>query len=446
VGAVVSVPVEDVFRNFRRDAISRGALTAVLLGIIGLLGALLVRRIRELEAAVRMRQALEQEVFRASKLESLGVLAGGIAHDFNNLLAAILSGVEVARHGLPADSEGAAALEDSAAATRRATALTRQLLAFSKGGAPVRETTDVGDLLRESARFVLHGSRSSLRLEIAEDLRAADVDPGQISQVVQNLVLNADQAMAAGGEIVVTARNLDVEHREEEQGGALAPGRYVELAVADAGVGIAPENLERIFDPFFTTKLQGHGLGLATVHAIVRNHGGAIRVRSEQGLGTRISVALPAAAEGAVPASSGAPAADAAADAIPAGTRVLVLDDEEGVRRGVARMLRQLGCEPQTCAEGRDAVERYRSALATERPFDVVLTDVTLPGGMSGPETALEIRRLDAGARILVSSGYADVPLAAEPALHGVDGYVAKPYGIEQLREAIARVLRSRAA
>jgi signal transduction histidine kinase/CheY-like chemotaxis protein len=446
ISAVVSV--DGAATNARWESeVAEVAVFALLYAATAALAAYLVRYVRDLAASERRRRDLEDEVFRASKLESLGVLAGGIAHDFNNLLAGILANVEAARAGGP--PELAAPLDDAARAARRATGLTRQLLAFSRGGAPVRERVALGELLGEAAGFVVRGSPSRVALELAPGLWEADGDPGQLAQVIQNLVINADQAMPGGGTIRVAARNRVVGADDPI---SATPGRYVELTVADAGVGISPEDLTRIFDPFFTTKASGTGLGLSTVHAIVRRHGGAIAVDSRPGEGTRFTVLVPAAAPApdgarapAPPASPAAAPARAAVpgaeeDAVPPGTRVLVVDDEELLRRSAARVLRRLRCEVETCADGAEALERYRVALGEGRPFDVVVTDLTIPGGMGGQETAERLTALDPAVRIVVSTGYS-AESATAGALPAVKAWLPKPYGPEDMRRALSAAL-----
>ena len=430
--ASVSMPAARVLAAWRGRVAWQGGAAALLFAVIGGLALGLVRGVRRLEASLSEKARLEEAVIRASRLESLRVLAGGIAHDFNNLLAGVLANVEVARETTGGDRDTAEALDDAAAAARVAATLARQLLAFSRGGAPVRESVALAEIVEQSARFVLHGSACRLALHLAPELWPAEVDAGQIGQVVQNLVLNASQAMGPeGGTIRVSARNRQVDEVDAAAAG-VAAGAYVELAVADEGPGIAPELAARVFEPFFTTKAGGNGLGLATVEVIVRNHGGAVMVASELGHGATFRLLLPAAA--GPPSAAVAPAA---ATAVPSGLRVLVVEDEPLLRSGALRMLARLGCEGVGCADGRDALERVRAARSAGWRFDAALVDVTMTGGMGGAELLEALRELDASIRVILSSGYGEAVLGGPLATTGAAGFLAKPYTLEQLRSAL---------
>ena len=312
---------------------------------------------------------MERELLRAQKLESIGILAGGIAHDFNNILTGVLGNVSLARAlSGPSDSIQDRLVEAEKALVR-ARDLTMQLLTFARGGMPVKKTASIRELIVDSASFVLRGSRAQCEFQIPDDLWPVEVDPGQICQVIQNLVLNADQAMPGGGTIAVWAANDD-----DGEGGAGA----VRLSVRDQGIGIPEEHLERIFDPYFTTKPGGTGLGLATSYSIVRNHGGTLTVESRQGAGATFHVLLPAAKGAVVPARG--------VDDVAVGGRgrVLVMDDETLVRSVVEQILRHLGYEATTVADGAAAVAEYRQALEQGRRFELTLLDLTVPGGMGG--------------------------------------------------------------
>lgn len=369
---------------------------------------------------------IEEELFKARKLESLGVLAGGIAHDFNNLLSGILGNISLAQMYLPPDDRAAAVLERAEKASERARDLTRQLLTFSRGGAPVKKVASIAQLLTESASFAVRGSNVRCLFRIPEDLWPAEVDEGQMSQVISNLIINADQAMPSGGIITIGAENLS----SEAEG-----GRRVRITVEDQGVGISPDNLSRIFDPYFTTKEHGSGLGLATVYSIIKNHDGEIRVSSRPGEGTQFTITLPAAEEhparreGAPPVSSEGQG------------RVLVMDDEEVIRQVAAEILEVLGYEADICGDGGDALELYRIAREEGRPYRAVIMDLTIPGGMGGEEAAARLREMDADARIIVSSGYSNDPVMARYRDYGFSGAIVKPYKVEQLGESLRAVL-----
>ncbi len=372
---------------------------------------------------------LEDERIQAQKLESLAVLAGGIAHDFNNLLTGIQGNLSLALTdpAMAADVRGW--LEDAAAAAERSQGLTQQLLTFARGGAPVRKVSDIRESVHQSATFAGRGASVVCRVEAAHDLWPVDADLGQIGQVVQNLVLNAIEASPAGAEVRVECVNARM---EEDNDFHLAPGPYVCLRVVDRGSGIPEEILQRIFDPYFSTKKRRSGLGLAISHSVVIRHGGRILVRSTPGIGTTFEVFLPAEPEAAEPA-----AASGRAAAMGSGS-ILVMDDDPFVRRVCERTLAFLGYQVVTAPDGREAVDLYRQALGRGARFDVVLMDLTVPGGVGGVEAMAALRELDPGVRAIVMSGYSDNPVMSRYAEHGFVSVLPKPFTVERLHEALA--------
>ena len=380
---------------------------------------------------VGAQRRMEEELLRSEKLESLGVLAGGIAHDFNNILTTIVGYLSLAKIEIDPESELYENLSEVEAAADRATDLTRQLLAFSKGGAPVKRAASMAEIIRDSATFTTRGSNVRCQFRIVADLLPAEVDRGQISQVIQNLVLNADQAMPDGGTVVVEGVNIEI---GENDGLPVAPGAYLQISVSDDGVGIGDEHLARIFDPYFTTKKAGSGLGLATAYAIVKNHEGHITVKSEDGSGTRFDVFLPATPAAVVPDPEGPQ------NLIPGEGRILVLDDETQIRRLAMDLLHKLGYESEHAADGGEALEKYARARREGKPYDAVIMDLTIPGGMGGRETMSRLLELDPMAKAVVSSGYSDDPIMADYQSYGFQGVVAKPYDISELSEVLARI------
>ena len=377
---------------------------------------------------------LEEELRKVQKLESLGLLAGGIAHDFNNLLTGILGSVSLAQLHAPAASQQAAWLSDAEKAIERARTLTQQLLTFSKGGAPIRKTARIDELVLDSASFALRCSNVGCEFSIPDDLWPVDVDEGQISQVISNLVVNADEAMPDGGTLRVGARNVAP---GEPHPAELPDGRYVEIAVKDQGIGVPVEYLERIFDPYFTTKKKGSGLGLSTCYAIVRKHDGAITVESEPGHGSIFRVYLRAS-------TRTVPPPPAREEAQPGQGRILVMDDEEFIRNVCRHMLTHLGYEAETACDGEEAVKKYAEAWASQRPFDAVIMDLTVPGGLGGRDATDRIRRIDAAAKVIVSSGYSNDPIMSDFRAHGFDGVIVKPYEIKGLSRSLHDVLAGR--
>lgn len=381
---------------------------------------------------VTEKKKLEEELLKARKLESLGVLAGGIAHDFNNLLTAIVGNISLARLHAALDGEIAIRLADAEAASLRAKVLTRQLLTFSQGGAPVRKAAAIGSLIRDTVEFVLLGSNVRCDYSIPAELPPVEIDESQIGEVVRNLVANAVEAMPAGGVIAVRAGVSDGSGRENG-----CPNRpHVWIAIEDRGRGIPAADLPRIFDPFFTTKTKRSGLGLSAAYSIVRSHHGLITVRSEPGAGSTFTIHLPASA---------APDGESKREGIarPAIGRVLVMDDEAAIRDVALHMLSYLGYAGESASEGSEAISMYREARESGAPFDVVIMDLTIPGGMGGKEAIERLRGLYPDVKAIVSSGYSNDPVLSDYAAYGFQGVIPKPYRVKDMVESLRRVLES---
>ncbi|MCE9613027.1 MAG: PAS domain S-box protein [Lentisphaerae bacterium] len=385
------------------------------------------------------RKHLEQHQRRTENLESVGVLAGGIAHDFNNLLAGVLGNISFAKTETASRETLMEVLGDAERAALRAKSLTQQLLTFAKGGTPVRKAGSMSELLEETARFVLAGSKTAYRLNVKPGLWNAYMDGGQMSQVLENIVINADQAMPRGGRVDITAENFVCTGGGQIEAAGLAPGRYVKVVICDQGVGMTPDVMAHIFDPYFTTKQEGSGLGLAVSYSIIGKHEGAITVASQPGHGTTFTIYVPATDES--PGNTGT----AASTAMPrGGGRILVMDDEEFIRTLVARMLEALGYESECVADGMAAIERYRAALTAGRRFDAVILDLTIPGGMGGEEAMEHLLAVDPDVTGIVSSGYALEPVFSAYQRHGFKGGIAKPYDMQALAVVLADVLNPR--
>jgi len=377
---------------------------------------------------------MEEQLLRVQKLESLGVLAGGIAHDFNNILTGILGYISLAQAEVQPGSTVLDNLAQAESACVRATDLTQQLLTFSKGGAPVRTAMYVQELVRASVDLSLRGADITCQHSIAADLWPANVDEGQIGQVISNLVINAKQAVPRDKTIRIQALNEVV---TAESGLPLPDGRYVTISVTDRGMGIPAEHVDRIFDPYFTTKQDGSGLGLATAHSIIRQHDGYMAAESEIGVGTTLRVYLPASDEAVLPTGIGAgPRADVAG-------RILVMDDESGVRNPASQMLERLGCQVDLACDGAEAIELYRRAMAGGRTYVAVILDLTVPGGMGGQECIRQLLELDPDCRAIVCSGYASDPIMSRFAEHGFRGVLAKPFTLADLSNALDGVVDS---
>ncbi|HZL45686.1 MAG TPA: ATP-binding protein [Opitutaceae bacterium] len=421
-----------------------GALAVAVLLFIAWVVALR-RRVRaqtgQIRDQMKRESQFEAELQRASKLESLGLLAGGIAHDFNNLLTVVMGNLSLARLDRHMEPESASSLRDAEKAVVRARDLTQQLLTFAKGGVPIRAAVNLPEVVREVAEFALRGSLSRCQFDIPDDLWPASVDKGQIGQVVQNIVINATQAMPGGGLIEITLRNDLV---GVELGQVLAPGRYVKLTIADHGPGIPPEALQQIFDPYFTTKKGGSGLGLATVHSIVKKHLGHVSTESVMGQGTTFRIWLPAAESAPDPANAPATIAPPPAARVP--VRILFMDDEELVLQVGCTMLRRIGYEVVAVTDGEAAVKEFARARQEGRPYALVILDLTVPGGMGGRQALEQLVKLDPAVRAIVSSGYSNDLVLSNYRAHGFRGMVSKPYDIADLAHAIERVLEGERA
>ncbi|RMG50641.1 MAG: hybrid sensor histidine kinase/response regulator, partial [Acidobacteria bacterium] len=384
------------------------------------------------------RKKMEAELLKAQKLESLGLLAGGIAHDFNNFLMAILGNISLARLEADSPENLSERLMAAERACLRAKDLTQQLLTFSKGGTPIRKLTSIAELIKESAEFVLRGSNVRCQFSIADDLWPVEIDIGQMSQVIQNLIINADQASPNGGTITIRAQNVTLDEGDVPP---LKAGRYVKIAIEDHGIGIPREHLSKIFDPYFTTKQKGSGLGLSIVYSIVKKHDGHITVRSELGRGTTFTIYLPASGE--APTRETPETARTEDTSSSRGGRILVMDDEEIIRDVTRHILERLGYDVALARDGEEAIQMYRDAQRRGRPFDAVIMDLTVPGGMGGKEAIRRLRTIDPQVKAIVASGYSNDPIMANYRAYGFDGVVAKPYRIEELRRVLHQVLTS---
>ncbi len=372
---------------------------------------------------------LEAEILKAQKLDSIGVLAGGIAHDFNNLLLGILGNVSMARTLVRPDDGVAGMLESIEKAALRTKSLTRQLLTFSRGGEPVREPVSIEQVIRDSAELVLRGSETVCDYSIEEGLWPIDADPGQIAQALNNILFNATQAMPDGGRLKVEAANLKV---IEGAPLPLAPGRYIKATIRDFGVGIPAKLLPKIFDPFFTTRKKASGLGLAVTYSIIKKHKGHIGVDSEVGRGSAFHIYLPAS-NAAVQGSD---------DRLVKGRgRVLVMDDEELIREVSGEMLKLLGYEAVFAENGGQAIELFNAAKAAGEPFDAVILDLTVPGGLGGKDTLLKLKEIDPSVKAIVSSGYSKDPIMSEYQDFGFCAVIAKPYRVAEFSRVVKAVV-----
>lgn len=376
---------------------------------------------------------MEQALHRVDKLESLGVLAGGVAHDFNNILTAIVGNISLAGKIIDPEHPIQNLLATAEKASWRAKDLTQQLLTFAQGGQPIKETTSVTSIIQDSSQFVLYGSPVACNFHTVEDLWLVDIDAGQISQVVQNLVLNARHAMSGGGCINIYCDNIPA----EEAGPYLKhPGKpHIRITVRDNGAGIPAKHLASIFDPYFSTKQEGSGLGLAIVHSIINKHDGYIEVQSHEGKGTTFTIFLPVSSQ---PSMQVQPQKNNLQQG--SGT-VMIMDDEECLLELTQQVLNHLGYQAVTARNGAEAVERYRELQQKGETLDAVIMDLTIPGGMGGKEAVQTILEIDPQAKVIASSGYSSDPIMCNFREYGFSGAICKPFRIETLAQLLAEVI-----
>jgi len=373
---------------------------------------------------------LEMERSRATRLESLGILAGGLAHDFNNILVGVVGNLSLAQ-GMLRDEDASIAtrLAEAEVACMRARGVTNQLLTFAKGGAPVKTTASMPELVVECARFALSGSAVAPRFSFDPSVWSAEVDVTQTGQVVHNLVLNAMQAMPRGGVVTIGLENVEVTSADRWRAAGIAPGDYVRLSVEDTGPGIEPQHLGHIFDPYYTTKEKASGLGLAISYSIVRAHGGLITVDSRPGDGCRFDVYVPANRRSVIDVAHPKPQRRAG--------RILLMDDDTEVIEVTRDMLQMLGYDAEMTECGTTAIERFREETERGCAFDAVVLDLTVPGGMGGADAVRGIRAIRPDVPVVVTSGYADDAVLAHFREYGFDGVLPKPFGMADLTRAL---------
>ena len=388
---------------------------------------------------ITARQRAEAERRKAETLEQLGLLAGGIAHDFNNLLTAIIGNISLASLLLSPDDEMAERLDDAKNASLRARDLAQQLLTFARGGAPIKKTASIGKLIQDTVSFSLRGSHNRSEFAFGADLSSAEIDAGQISQVIANLVVNADQAMPNGGTLHVSSENFSYSATTTPAVPDLAAGDYVRIRIRDEGVGIPAKYMKRIFDPYFTTKPKGSGLGLATAYSIIKNHNGLMTVESEVHVGTTFTIYLPAALDQEMPVD----APRTLTPAMPGTGRVLVVDDEDAIRDLVEFTLTRLGYKVWQAATSLEGVNIYREKFEAGERFDAVILDLTLPGGIGGKEALKKLIEIDPTVNAIVSSGYATDATMSRYQDFGFRGVIAKPYEAAELGKIVHDVIES---
>ena len=394
----------------------------------------IVQTVLAVSCNITEQKMIENEFLKSSTVESIGILAGGIAHDFNNFLATMLANITLAKlykDDLPKLTEKMESIET---AIMRAKELSNQLLIFAKGSEPIKKTMNIKKLLTESTCFALSGSSVSPEFSLAEDLLPVEIDEGQINQVINNLIINAVQAMPQGGKIMITARNIELKNRGQEHFLPLPNGHYVVFSITDEGCGITPEHLTKIFEPFFSTKKKGSGLGLATSNTIIQKHNGHIEVKSQEGVGTTFSVYLPATKEKELIQTDKEPF-------VKGKGRVLLMDDNESIRKSSGEMLSFLGYEMEFACDGLEAIKLYQMAEVTGRPFDAVILDLTVPGGMGGKAAIKELLSIDPHVKAVVATGYSNDSVLTNYKDYGFKDIIIKPYKMNDLSQVLQKLI-----
>lgn len=376
------------------------------------------------------RKRMEEEILKAQKLESLGILAGGIAHDFNNILSAILGNVSMAREQTAPGSEISELLSDAEKASKNARKLTRQLLTFAKGGVPLKEITSMCRIIKECVPSVTTDSISGCEFSVDDNLWPVEIDSEQMTEAISNIAVNARQAMPEGGIIYITAVNHVL---DEDNAFPLRPGKYIRISIKDQGEGIPEICLSKIFDPYFTTKQDSNGLGLATAYSVISKHGGLLTAESQPGNGATFHIYLPAS-EKEIPVKE-------EARVVKGYGNVLVMDDEVFLLKVYGKVLEKLGYSYGLAEHGAEAVRLYEEALKTEDPYDIVILDLIIPGGMGGEETIKRLLEIDPDVKAIVSSGYSDNEILANFRDYGFKGRILKPFDFKTLSMIMHNVL-----
>lgn len=384
------------------------------------------------------RKRMEEEIIKGQRLESIGILAGGIAHDFNNILTAILSNVEflkeyISEEVAPVDNSIVQILSGAESAVTRATKLTRQLLTFSKGGDPVLETAFISDLLREAAAFSLRGTNVRHKCYLPEDIWPVKIDKNQMSQVINNIIINARHSMPDGGIISIRSNNENIDKNSLLP---LVEGRYVKFSISDKGAGISPDDLNRIFDPYFTTKGVGTGLGLATSYSIIKRHKGHIEAESKLNKGTTFHIYLPATTKRPESISK-----ETDLPLLTGKANILLMEDEDIVADSFKMLISKMGYQIKHVKDGTDAIKVYQKAREEGFHFDALIMDLTIPGGMGGAEAIAELLKIDPFIKAIVCSGYSEDDVMANYKKYGFSANLQKPFSKQALIKVLSEVL-----
>lgn len=400
----------------------------------------LLQKVKKLEKECTERQVIEEELIKAKKLESIAALSGGIAHDYNNLLTSILGNISLAQKYLRPEDKAFGLLNEAQHASMLAKDLTQKLIVFSKGGGPTKKIASLSPLVKRATEFSLSGSNVKCEFNIPDELWAVEIDETQIGQAIYNLIMNAREAMSDGGTIRVAAENVNI----TDEVLSLKNGSYAKISFEDEGVGIPKDHLGKIFNPYFSTKemgtQKGMGLGLSICNSIIKGHGGDVGVTSQEGIGTTFSVYLPASGK-EIPEVKTEKRHIEEKTVFGKG-RILVMDDEKMIRDLAGEVLNHLGYQVGFSKDGSEAIKVYKEAMESGEPFDAVVLDLTVRGGMGGREAIRKLMKIDPNVIGIVSSGYSDDSVMTDFKNHGFSGVVAKPYTVPEVSETLNKVLR----
>lgn len=399
----------------------------------------LQQKVKQLEKELSERKVTEEELLKAKKLESIAALSGGIAHDYNNLLTSIMGNISLAQKYLEHDAKIYGLLNEAQRASILAKDLTRKLITFSRGGAPIKKTVPISPLVKRATEFSLSGSNIKCEFHIPDELWLVEIDETQIGQAIYNLVMNAREAMRDGGTIRVAAENTNM----TDGAPTLKEGKYVKISFKDEGIGIPKKHLKKIFDPYFSTKemgtQKGMGLGLSICHSIIKGHSGDVGVESQKGTGATFNIYLPAF-DGKASKEKPEKSQMKATPVIGKG-RILVMDDEKMIRHLAGEILSYLGYKVSFSKDGVKAIEIYKDAMESGEPFDAVILDLTVRGGMGGKEAIRKLMEIDPHVTGIVSSGYSDDSVMTDFEKYGFKGVVAKPYSVNEVSVVLDEVI-----
>jgi nitrogen-specific signal transduction histidine kinase/ActR/RegA family two-component response regulator len=393
---------------------------------------------------IKQDKRAEDELQRIRNLESIAALSGGIAHDYNNLLTVIIGNISLIQSYIEPDDMISRLLDEALEASMTAKSLTQKLITFSKGGAPIMETASIAPVIKSATEFTLSGSNIKCEFSLPDDLWLVHIDKTQIGHVIHNLIMNAREAMPGGGIIKVLAENVNIADKSLRLESRLEKGNYVKISIIDQGIGISKEILNKIFDPYFSTKdmgtQKGMGLGLSICHSIIKQHNGDIVAETVAGTGTSLHFYLPASEETVVTQKS--LKIPKKGKLVLGKGRILVMDDEKMVIKITGHILNRLGYDASFSKDGAQAIEMYKKAMESENPFDAVILDLTVRGGMGGKEAIKRLIEIDPKIKAIVSSGYSNSPVMTSYKDYGFIGVIAKPYNINELSKKLNEVLR----